>query len=48
MVLVITHLNAYFFAFARLFLVIEAFISLRELPVEAYLASSWAQFIPHL
>lgn len=41
-------LSTLLFVFARLFLVIEAFISLRKLPVEAYVAPSWAQFIPHL
>ncbi|KAI9765430.1 MAG: hypothetical protein M1840_007388 [Geoglossum simile] len=33
---------------ARVFLVIECFISLRELPVEAYQTPIWTQYLPHL
>ncbi len=36
------------FILARLFLVAEAFISLRKLPIEAYLTPAWTQWIPHL
>ncbi len=32
---------------ARGFIVIESFISLRELPLEAYQAPSWTQLLPH-
>ena len=33
---------------ARLFLVVEAFISLRSLPVEAYMTPQWTNVVPHL
>ena len=33
--------------FARAFIVIEAFISIRELPVDAYKTPSWTQVFPH-
>ena len=33
---------------ARLYLVVEAFISLRGLPIEAYQTPAWTQWIPHL
>ncbi|KAM5385658.1 hypothetical protein ACJZ2D_000857 [Fusarium nematophilum] len=33
---------------ARVFLVVEAFMSVRHLPVEAYEVVDWAAFIPHL
>jgi hypothetical protein len=33
---------------ARIFLVVEAFISLRILSVDAYKTLAWTQFIPHL
>lgn len=36
------------YVFARAFLVVEAFISVRELPVEAYDTTRWAQLVPHL
>ena len=32
---------------ARTFLIVEAFISLRDLPVEAYQTPKWTQLIPH-
>ena len=35
-------------AFARMFLVVEAFISLRRLPKAAYETPEWTQLIPHL
>ena len=36
------------YAFARVFLVIEAFVSIRRLPVAAYETPDWTQEIPHL
>jgi hypothetical protein len=36
------------YAFARIFLVVEAFISIRELPLGAYATPNWTQVIPHL
>ena len=36
------------YSFARMFLVIEAFISVRKLPVSAYQTPDWTQIIPHL
>ena len=33
---------------ARTYIVVEAFLSIRELPVEAYATPSWAQIFPHL
>jgi hypothetical protein len=36
------------YAFARIFLVVEAFISIRQLPVAAYGTPDWTQIIPHL
>jgi hypothetical protein len=36
------------YIFSRGFLVIEAFISLRRLPVAAYETPSWLQVLPHL
>lgn len=36
------------FVLARVYLVVEAFISLRDLPVEAYQTPAWTQWIPHL
>jgi hypothetical protein len=33
---------------ARLFLVIESFISLRDVPAGAYATVPWAQYIPHI
>ena len=36
------------YVFARLFLIIEAFISLRKLPIEAYQTPEWTQWIPHI
>lgn len=33
---------------ARAYIVIEAFLSIRELPVEAYETPTWAQVFPHL
>lgn len=36
------------FIVARLYLVLEAFASLRNLPIEAYQTPIWTQWIPHL
>jgi len=36
------------YIFARIFLVVEAFISIRQLPVAAYTTPDWTQIIPHL
>jgi hypothetical protein len=36
------------YCFARIFLVIEALISIRQLPAAAYLTPEWTQIIPHL
>jgi hypothetical protein len=36
------------YIFARLFLVVEAFISVRKLAIAAYETPNWAQLIPHL
>jgi hypothetical protein len=36
------------YIFARSFLVIEAFISIRQLPLAAYSTPNWSQIIPHL
>ncbi|RPB21473.1 hypothetical protein L211DRAFT_869976 [Terfezia boudieri ATCC MYA-4762] len=33
---------------ARAFIVVEAFISLRKLPVKAYETSKWSQMLPHI
>ena len=32
----------------RIFLVVEAFISIRELPIDAYKTAAWTQLLPHL
>lgn len=36
------------YGFARMFLVVEAVISLRSLPIMAYQTPEWSQLIPHL
>jgi hypothetical protein len=36
------------FAFGRLYLLIEAFISVRSLPVGAYDTANWVNFLPHI
>ena len=36
------------YAFARMYLVIEAFISIRKLPKSAYQTPEWMQIMPHL
>ena len=37
-----------FYCGCRIFLVVEAFISIRELPIDAYKTPAWTQLIPHL
>jgi hypothetical protein len=36
------------FAVARIFIVVEAFVSLRQVPVDMYKTADWSVFIPHL
>jgi predicted transporter len=36
------------YAFARVYLVVEAFVSMRQMPLTAYTTPNWAQIIPHL
>ena len=36
------------FAFGRLYLLVEAFISVRSLPVGAYNTTDWVNFLPHI
>ena len=36
------------YTFTRMYLVIEAFVSIRKLPVSAYQTPNWMQIIPHL
>jgi hypothetical protein len=38
----------YGYCACRLFLVVEAFIGLRELPADVYITPSWSQLRPHL
>jgi hypothetical protein len=38
----------YGYCACRLFLVVEAFIGLRELPADVYITPSWSQLLPHL
>jgi len=37
-----------FYCSCRVFLVVEAFISIRELPIDAYKTPAWSQLLPHL
>jgi hypothetical protein len=37
-----------FYCGCRIFLVVEAFISIRELPIAAYKTPAWSQLLPHL
>ena len=46
--LVLFYLPCLAYGFARLFLVTEAFASLRTLPSKAYETPKWTNFIPHL
>ncbi|KAH6662392.1 hypothetical protein F5X68DRAFT_178203 [Plectosphaerella plurivora] len=36
-----------FYAFCRIFIVVESFLSLRSVPVGAYWIPAWMQYIPH-
>ena len=45
---IIFYVGALLYVLARIFLIAEAFASLRDLPVTAYDTPSWSQFIPHL
>ena len=47
-VLVVYLFSLIAYAFSRIFLVVEVFVSLRRLPETAYQAPSWTQWIPHL
>lgn len=35
-------------AIARVYIIVEAFISLRHVPSGVYLGMTWAQYIPHM
>ncbi|KAK0710086.1 hypothetical protein B0T26DRAFT_861322 [Lasiosphaeria miniovina] len=39
---------AVFYVLARIYLVVEAFVSLRSLPSGAYSSTEWTQYLPHL
>jgi hypothetical protein len=45
---VMVYLILVFYVAARGYLVVEAFISLRKLPIEVYTTPTWTQFLPHL
>ncbi|ORY58714.1 uncharacterized protein BCR38DRAFT_352335 [Pseudomassariella vexata] len=47
-IFVLCALGGISYIFSRLYLVVEAFISLRALPADAYLCPSWLLSIPHL
>jgi hypothetical protein len=36
------------YIFARIFVIIESFISIRHVPIGVYADPSWARYIPHL
>jgi hypothetical protein len=36
------------YVFTRVFIVLEAFLSLRLIPVDVYKGVTWAQYIPHI
>ena len=40
--------GALLFVFARIFIVVESFISLRHVPLGVYIYVGWAKYIPHL
>ena len=40
--------GALLFVFARIFIVVESFISLRHVPLGVYVHVGWAKYIPHL
>lgn len=37
-----------FYALARVYIVVESFVSLRHVPIGVYLTPSWLQMIPHV
>jgi len=37
-----------FYIFCRMVLVVQAFVSVRELPLDAYRTPAWTQLLPHL
>jgi hypothetical protein len=39
---------AILYMLSRLFIVVEAFVSLRRVPIEVYETVTWAQYIPHI
>ena len=41
-------LNVPLFLLSRIFVVFESFLSLRRVPVGAYISVQWAQYVPHL
>ena len=47
-VVVVCFICGSLYTFARMYLVIEAFISIRKLPASAYQTPDWTQIIPHL
>ena len=47
-VIVLVFILFLLFFFARLFIVVEAFISIRSLPVGAYDTVNWINFLPHI
>ena len=40
--------GALLLVFARVFIVVESFISLRHVPLGVYIYVRWAKYIPHL
>jgi hypothetical protein len=45
---VVLLISGLLFMFGRLFLLIEAFISVRSLPIGAYDTANWVNFLPHI
>ena len=48
LLIIATFLTPIFYFFARLYLLVEAFASLRSLPLGSYTAIPWISFFPHL
>lgn len=46
-VMVLLGLLALGYVFARLYIVLESFLSVRHLPIGVYAAVPWANYIPH-
>lgn len=44
---ILCFLGGFTFVLARIYLVLEAFVSLRKLPVSAYETPDWTQLLPH-